>query len=163
MILSSFDLCFSQYSNVPIFQRSIRRMSVLLGQDFGPCRHGPLLPEQLLHRRFGLHPEGLGVRDHHLHALALEIHQDGLLAGLDLIVGPVLRLLGGLDDEVLVRLGQLVEEGLVDQDSPGLHKVIGDDQMALDLVQLEGGDLWQVALRGFGLARLQRIVELGQR
>ena len=84
-------------------------------------------------------PEGIGIRDHHLHALSLEIHQDGRLAGLDLVVGPLLRLLTGLDDEILVRLGQLVEERLVDQDSRGLDKVIGDDQMALDLVKLEGG------------------------
>ena len=94
--------------------------------------------EQLVDSRLGLLPEGIGVRDHHLHALSLEIYQDGPLAGLDLVVGPLLRLLTGLDDEILVRLGQLVEERLVDQDSCGLDKVIGDDQMALDLVKLEG-------------------------
>jgi len=33
-----------------------------------------------------------------------------------------LRLLAGLDDEILVRLGELVEERLVDQDSCGLDK-----------------------------------------
>jgi hypothetical protein len=119
--------------------------------------------EQLIDGVLGLRPEGIGVRDHHLHALSLEIQQDGPLAGLDLVVGPLFRLLTSLDDEVLVRLGQLVEKRLVDQNSRGLNKMIGDDQMALDLVKLEGLDLWQVPLGSLGLARLERAIELGQR
>lgn len=88
----------------------------LIREHLLPGGDGPVLLEQLLYRRLRFHPEGLCIRDNDLHALALQMDQDGRLAGLDLAVGPVFRLFGGCDDEVLVGLGQFVEELMTSYD-----------------------------------------------
>lgn len=75
-----------------------------------------------------------------------------MLAGFHLGVRPVAGVLRRLDDEILVGLREAVEEGPVDQHPAGLDEVVGDDQVGLHLIQVEGGDLRQVALGGLGPA-----------
>src|SRR3990172_2687257 len=73
----------------------------LLREHFRPGGDRPVLPEQLLDRRLGFRAERFGVRDHHLHALALQVEQVPQLARLHLLVGPVCRLFRRLHHQVL--------------------------------------------------------------
>ena len=75
-----------------LVERAIYKQTLikLLSQHVGPGRDRPLGLEQFVDSRFGLLPEGIGIWDDHLHALSLEFYQDGCLACLDLVVGPLL-------------------------------------------------------------------------
>ena len=70
----------------------------LLGQDFLPGGHRPFLLEERLYRRLSFLAEGFRIRNHHLHALALQVDQQLGLSALQLFGGSVRGLLAGLHD-----------------------------------------------------------------
>ena len=63
-----------------------------------------LVLNKLLHGWFCYLPKRIGIRDHDLHALALEIEKVLVLTGLHLGIGPVACFLCRLDDQILVCL-----------------------------------------------------------
>ncbi len=119
--------------------------------------------KEFLHGGFPFLPEGIGIGNHHLHAFALEVHEEQVLFLFDSFVGPDGGLFGGLHDQFLFLHGKLFKKGLIDQDPAGLDKVVREGKIILNLIQLKGANLRQVAFRGLGLPFFQRFVEFRKR